>query len=77
MYIDSVSSFLKFGGQTSKNVHGVRKVCLETSLRVYVCFVEFCVFVLDETHVVGSYSYASIFGLKRAGTTPHRTHKGP
>ena len=42
-----------FGGQTLKNVHDVRNVCLETTLCVYVCFVEFYVFVFDETHVVG------------------------
>lgn len=52
VHIGSVSSFLKFGGQTSKNVHDVRKVCLETTLRVYLCFIEFYMFVLDETHVV-------------------------
>ena len=36
------------------NVHDVRKVCLEMILCVYGCFVEFYVFVLNETHVVGS-----------------------
>ena len=49
----SVSSFMKFGGQTSKNVHDVRNDCLETTLCVYVCFVNFYVFVLDQNHVVG------------------------
>ena len=44
---------MNFGGQTSKNVLDVQKVYLETILHVYVCFVEFYVFVFDETHVVG------------------------
>ena len=52
VYIGSVSSFVKFGGQTSENVHDVRKVCHETTLRVYVCSLKFYVFVLDE-NVVG------------------------
>ena len=54
VFIDSVSSFVKFGGQTSKNVHDVRKVCLKTTLSVYVCFLEFYVFVLGEIHVIWS-----------------------
>ena len=33
------------------NVHDVRKVCIKTTLSVYVCFLEFYVFVLDEIHV--------------------------
>ena len=44
---------MKFGGQTSKNVHDVRKVCLETTLCVLACFVEFYVFVLNEIPVRG------------------------
>ncbi len=44
---------IKFGGQTSNNVHDIQKVCLETTLCVYVCFVKFYMFVLDETHVRG------------------------
>ena len=36
-----------------KNIHDIRKVYLQLTLRVYVCFVRFYVFVLDETHVVG------------------------
>ena len=54
MYIGSVSSFVKFGGQTSKNVHDIQNVCLETTLCVFACFVEFYVFVLDEIHVIGT-----------------------
>ena len=42
---------MKFGGQTTKNVHHVQKVCLEMTFCVYVCFVEFYMFVLDETYV--------------------------
>ena len=44
---------MQFEGQTSKNVHDVRKVCLETTLCVYACFVKFYVFVLDEINVRG------------------------
>ena len=43
-----------FGAKIFKNVHDVRKVCLETTLRVYVYFIEFNVFVLDENHVRGT-----------------------
>ena len=53
VFIGSVLCFLKFIGQTSKNVHDVRKICLETILCVYVCFIKFNVFVLDEIGVAG------------------------
>ena len=52
VYIGSVSSVVKFGGQTTKNVHDVPKVCLEMTLCVYACFVEFYVFVLYNIHVM-------------------------
>ena len=32
----------------SNNVHNIRKVCLETTLCVLACFVEFYLFVLNE-----------------------------
>ena len=51
--IDSVPSFMKFGGQRFKNVHDVRKVCLETTLCILACFIEFYVLFLDEIDVVG------------------------
>ena len=41
-------SFIKFGGQKSKNVNDVRKICLEMALCVLKCFVVFHMFVLDE-----------------------------
>ena len=44
---------MKFGGQTSKNVHDDRNVCLEMSLCVLECFIEFYVFVLGEMDVRG------------------------
>ena len=53
MFIGSVLSFMNFGGQTSKNVHDVQKVCLEMTLCVLACFVEFYVFVLDEIYMRG------------------------
>ena len=37
----------------SKNVHDIRKVCLDTCLCVLVCFVEFYVFIFDEIDVRG------------------------
>ena len=46
-------NFVKFEGRTSKNVHDVREVWLETTLCVYVCFVEFYVFISDEIYVRG------------------------
>ena len=48
-----MSILVKLRGQTSKNVHDIRKVCLETTLCVYACFIEFYVFVLDEIDMVG------------------------
>ena len=48
-----MSSFVNFGGQTSKNVHDVLKVSLEITFCVYVCFVKFYVFVFYVTHVGG------------------------
>ena len=53
-FIVSVSCFVKFVGQTSKNVHDVRNVSLETTLCVLACFVDLYVYVLDEFHVGGS-----------------------
>ena len=44
---------MKFGGQTSNNIHDVQKVCLEMTLCVLVCFVEFYLFALDEIDVSG------------------------
>ena len=32
VYIVSVSSFVKLGGQTSKDVHDIRMMCLEMTL---------------------------------------------
>ena len=32
---------MMFGGQTSKNVHNIRKVYLETTLCVLECFIDF------------------------------------
>ena len=51
MYIGCVSSFLKFGGQTFKNVHDVLKVCFEMTSCVLESFVEFYAFVLDEIYM--------------------------
>ena len=42
---------MKFRGQTFKNVHDVRKVYLEMTLCVLMCFVEFYVLVFDEIDV--------------------------
>ena len=41
-----LGSGVKFGGQTSKNVYDVRKVCLRECLCILVCLCEFYVFVL-------------------------------
>ena len=50
----SLLSFVEFGGQTSKNVHDVQNMCLNMTLFVYACFVEFYIFVLDEIHMRGA-----------------------
>ena len=43
---------MKFGGQSSKNVYDIRKVCLEMCLCALVCFIEFYVLVFDEIDVI-------------------------
>ena len=53
VYIGSVSGFVKFWGKTSNNVNDVWKVCLETTLYVYVCFIEYYLFILEEIDIVG------------------------
>ena len=53
VFIVSLSSFMEFEGQTSKNVHNIRKDCLETTLCVLTCFVECYMFILDEIYVRG------------------------
>ena len=53
VFIRSVSGFVTFGGQTSKNINDVRKVCLETTLYVLACFVDFYVFIFYEIDVGG------------------------
>ena len=48
------------------------------TLYIYAYFVEFYVFVLDETHVVGStIGMLTYLDLKHMGTTQSRTNKGP
>ena len=42
---------MKFGGQTSKNVHDVQKVCLEMTLCALACFADSYEFILDEIDV--------------------------
>ena len=54
MFLFCVLSFMKFEGQTSKNVHDVRKVCREMTLCVLVSFVKFYVFVFYEDDVGGT-----------------------
>ena len=46
-------SFITFRGQTSKNVHDDRKVCLKTTLCVFVCFIKFYALILDEIDARG------------------------
>ena len=48
-----MSIFVEFGGQSSKNVHDVRKVYLEMTLCVLACFIKVYMFVLDDLHVRG------------------------
>ena len=50
-YISVLRKCVKYGGQTSKNVHDVRKVCLRKCLCVFVCLSEFYVSALPEIDV--------------------------
>ena len=74
MFVVSLSVLMMFGGQTSKNIHDVRKVCLETTLCVLACFVKFYVLVLDEVHLGGLNLYKNIFGLETSGLMSSRTN---
>lgn len=53
IFIGCVPCFLKFGGQKSKNVDVIRKVCLETTLCFLKCFVDIYVFGFDEIYEGG------------------------
>ena len=69
-------SFMRFGGQTFKNVHDVRKICLELTFCVLACFVEFYVFILDEIDMRGPKFLQSYSSLKHLGKSPQRPTKG-
>ena len=78
IYIGSVSIFVEFGGQMSKNVHDVWKCFLEMTLCVSACFVEFYVFVIDEINLRGyKLVYYHVFYWKRLGKHPQGQSKGP
>ena len=51
MFSGSVLSFVKFGYQSTKNVHEFREVCLRMYLCVLLCLDEFYGFVSLETKV--------------------------
>ena len=53
IYNSVYKQFLKFHEVWRANVHDIRKNCLEITLCVLVCFVEFYVFILDEIYVEG------------------------
>ena len=44
---------IKFREVWRSNVHDVRKMCLEMTLCVKACFVEFYMFVLEKIHMRG------------------------
>ena len=54
VFIESVSSFLKFAGQTSNKGHNVQKICLETIVFVYAYFIKFYKYFFYEIHVEGT-----------------------
>lgn len=51
MFVVSLMRFMKFGGQSSRNVHDVQKVFLATTLCIFACFVKFTVLVLYEIYI--------------------------
>ena len=53
IYNSVYKQFFKFHEVWRANVHDIRKNCLEITLCVLVCFVEFYVFLLDEIDVGG------------------------
>ena len=60
-YSDFRRQCLKLHEVWRSNVHDVRKVCLETTLCVLTCFIEFYVFVLDEIGVSPKLVYEYIW----------------
>ena len=76
MSIVSLFSFIMFGGQRSKNVHDVRKVCPGTTFCVLACFVEFYVFVFDEIDLKVLNLYTNIFVFASSRKTSPRTIQG-
>ena len=74
----SVSSFVKFGGQMTKNVYDVRKVFLAMNQCVYAYFVKFYMIVLDEIIIVDpKLVYEHVFCWKISVKHPERPSKGP
>ena len=72
MYIGCVLSFMKFEGQTSKNVHDVRKVCIKITMCVDVWFVDFYVFIADEILLKGPklvYEYVWVWNFPKDNPT--------
>ena len=53
MFLGSVWSLVTVEGQTSKNIHDMRKVCLRKCLCVFMCFSEVYMFGLIEIDVEG------------------------
>ena len=67
IYNSVYKQFFKFHEVWRANVHDIRKNCLEITLCVLVCFVEFYVFVMDELGVGVLNLYMNIFKFKNSG----------
>ena len=62
-----MTNLIKIVDQTSKNIHDIRKICLETTLCILACFIQCYLLVLDEIDVRGRklrYEYISIINVK-------------
>ena len=73
---------MKFGGQTSKNVHDVWKVCLKMTLGLLACFVKFYIFILDDINVGGLklvYEHIRVINIRASipKDYPRVLEKGP
>lgn len=77
VFVRSVSCFMKFEGQTSKNVHDVRKVCLKTTLCFLARFVKFYGFVFMKLIWEVLNSYTNISSCKCLGKSPQEPSNGP
>ena len=70
IFIGSVLTFLKFGGQTFKNVHEVRKLAFRpSSVSLYVGLVFMCKVSIVDPSSLRDILRVKMYGYDSSGTT--------